>query len=112
VRATAGVAEAAGSIFTPGTFLRINGTRLTTGGAPAFVASLSPPRFNSFKAVKGRFPATPGELAIDEATAERANLKLGQQMVVAGSAPARRYTIVGITQFGVGSPSAARAPRS
>src|ERR1035437_10069682 len=35
VRATAGVAEAAGSIFTPGTFLNVDGKRLTTGGAPA-----------------------------------------------------------------------------
>ncbi|HEX7609952.1 MAG TPA: FtsX-like permease family protein, partial [Solirubrobacteraceae bacterium] len=102
VRATSGVAEAAGSIFTPGTFLRTNGTRLTTGGAPAFVASLTSPRFNSFKAVRGHFPATADELAIDEATAERANLKLGQQMIVAASAPAKRYTIVGITQFGGG----------
>jgi putative ABC transport system permease protein len=102
VRATSGVAEASGSIFTPGTFLRTNGKRLTTGGAPAFVASLAPPRFNSFRAVKGRFPATADELAIDEATAERANLKLGQQMIVAASAPAKRYTIVGITQFGGG----------
>src|ERR1035437_8448636 len=102
VRATAGVAEAAGSIFTPGTFLNVDGKRLTTGGAPAFVGSLSSPRFNSFKAVKGRFPANAEELAIDEATAERAKLKLGQQMIVAGSAPAKRYTIVGITQFGGG----------
>src|ERR1035437_11028318 len=41
-------------------------------------------------------------ISIDEATAERAKLKLGQQMIVAGSAPAKRYTIVGITQFGGG----------
>src|ERR1035437_2460531 len=110
VRATEGVAEAAGSIFNPGTILtgdgkhptNGDGNRLTTGGAPAFVGSLSSPRFNSFKAVKGRFPANAEELAIDEATAERAKLKLGQQMIVAGSAPAKRYTIVGITQFGGG----------
>ena len=36
VRATPGVAEAAGSIFTPGTFLDMHRKRLTTGGAPAF----------------------------------------------------------------------------
>jgi putative ABC transport system permease protein len=41
-------------------------------------------------------------VAIDEATAERASLKLGQQMILAGSAPAKRYTIVGITKFGGG----------
>jgi putative ABC transport system permease protein len=102
VRATPGVAEAAGSIFTPCTFLDVHGKRLTTGGAPAFVASESPKRFESFKAVHGRFPVNAGEVAIDEATAKRHNLKLGQQMIVAGSAPAKRYTIVGITRFGGG----------
>jgi putative ABC transport system permease protein len=102
VRATPGVAEAAGSIFTPGTFLDVHGKRLTTGGAPAFVASESPKRFESFKAVHGRFPVNADELAIDEATAKRHNLELGQQMIVAGSAPAKRYTIVGITRFGGG----------
>jgi putative ABC transport system permease protein len=103
VRRTPGVAEAAGSIFTPGTFLDVNGKRLTTGGAPAFVASEAPARFNSFTAVHGGFPSSAGQLAIDEATADRAKLKLGQQMLVAGgSAPAKRYTIVGITKFGGG----------
>jgi putative ABC transport system permease protein len=102
VRATPGVAEAAGSIFTPGTFLDVHGKRLTTGGAPAFVASESPKRFESFKAVHGRLPVNADEVAIDEATAKRHNLKLGEQMIVAGSAPAKRYTIVGITRFGGG----------
>jgi putative ABC transport system permease protein len=102
VRATPGVAEAAGSIFTPGTFLDVHGKRLTTGGAPAFVASESPKRFESFKAVHGRFPVNADEVAIDEASAKRHSLELGQQMIVAGSAPAKRYTIVGITRFGGG----------
>src|SRR5258708_5562776 len=102
VRATPGVAEAAGSIFTPGSFLDTKRKRLTFGGAPAFISSEVPARFESFKPIKGLFPATADEVAIDEATANRANLKLGQQMIVAGSAPAKRYTIVGITRFGGG----------
>ena len=102
VRATSGVLEADGSIFTPGTFLNSKGEALTTGGAPAFVGSLSPPRFNSFTAVKGHFPSGPSEVAIDEATANRASLHLGQQMLIAASAPVSRYTIVGITRFGGG----------
>ncbi len=102
VRATPGVAEAAGSIFSPATFLRVNGKRLTSGGAPQFVSSELPKRFESFNAVHGRFPTSADELAIDEATAERANLKLGEQILVAGSVPAKRYTIVGIIKFGGG----------
>jgi putative ABC transport system permease protein len=76
--------------------------RLTTGGAPAFVVSQVPERFESFNVVKGRFASTADEVAIDEATAERANVKLGQRIIVAGSAPARTYTVVGFVRFGGG----------
>ena len=99
VRAVPGVAEASGGIFSLGTFLDVHGKRLTVGGAPAFVAAEAPKRFESFSPIAGRFPAGANEVAIDQATAERANLKMGQQIVVAGSAPARRYTIVGIVKF-------------
>ncbi len=102
VRATPGVAAASGSIFTPGTFLDSHGKRVTTGAAPAFIGSAQPSRFESFTAVHGHFPRGASEVAIDEATAERGHLKLGQEMIVAGSAPARRYTIVGILKFGGG----------
>jgi putative ABC transport system permease protein len=99
VRSVPGVAEASGEIFSVGTFLDVHGKRLTTGGAPAFVASVAPKRFESFSPIAGRFPANANELAIDQATAERASLKLGEQMQVAGSVPAKRYTIVGIVKF-------------
>jgi putative ABC transport system permease protein len=99
VRAIPGVALVAGGIFTPGTFLNLQGKRLTTGGAPAFVGSEVPAPFNSFSPIGGRFAANAEEVAIDQATAERANLKVGEQMLIAGSAPAKRYTIVGILKF-------------
>jgi putative ABC transport system permease protein len=102
VRAVPGVAEAAGGIFTPGAFLDLNRKRLTSGGAPAFIAGELPKRFESFSPVKGRFPLSAGEVAIDEATAARHGLRIGQRMIVAGAAPARRYTIVGILKFGGG----------
>ncbi len=102
VRATAGVGEASGSIFSVGTLLSVEGKRLSTGGAPAFVASVVPKRFESFTVVHGRFPLAADEVAIDESTAEREGLKLGEQMLVAGAAPAKRYTIVGITKFAGG----------
>ncbi len=100
VRSVPGVAEASGSIFEFAALLDTHGKRLTTGGAPAFVASVVPKRFESFSPVSGRLPAGAGEAAIDQFTAERTSLKLGRQIVVAGSAVARRYTIVGIVQYG------------
>ncbi|HEX3911591.1 MAG TPA: FtsX-like permease family protein [Solirubrobacteraceae bacterium] len=102
VRKVPGVAEAAGGIFTPGAFLDLKRKHLTTGGAPAFIASELPKRFESFNPIQGRFPSSSSEVAIDEATAGRHGLKLGQQMIVAGAAPAKRYTIVGIVKFGGG----------
>ncbi len=100
VRGVPGVAEAYGSIFTIVTLLDTAGKRLTTGGAPSFVATVVPKRFESFTPISGRFPTGAGEVAIDQFTQERKGLKLGEQIVVAGSAAARRYTIVGVVQYG------------
>jgi putative ABC transport system permease protein len=103
VRATPGVAQATGTIFAPGTLLNTKRERLTTGAAPALVASELPARFEAFEAVQGRRPSGPDEVAIDQATAERHSLKLGQQVIVAGAAVAKRYTIVGILKFAGGA---------
>jgi putative ABC transport system permease protein len=102
VRKVPGVAKAAGGIFTTATFLDVNRKRLTNGGAPAFVASLVPQPFESFKPIEGRFPRGAGEVAIDQATSERSDLKVGGAMLIAGRAPAKRYAIVGIVKFGGG----------
>jgi putative ABC transport system permease protein len=102
VRATPGVAQAAGSIFSLATFLDTHGKRLTTMHAPAFVGTVLPKRFESFSPVKGRFPTGPGEVAVDQATAERGKLALGGQMLIAGRAPVKRYLIVGILTFAGG----------
>ncbi len=102
VRGVPGVAKAAGGIFTTATFLDVKHKRLTSGGAPAFVAGLVPAPFESFKPIEGRYPQGPNEVAIDQATSERSNLKVGGAMLVAGRAPAKRYAIVGIVKFGGG----------
>jgi putative ABC transport system permease protein len=102
VRRTPGVAEAAGSIFTNGTFLDTHRKRVTSGFAPAFIASTVPARFESFTPIAGGFPASSTQVAIDEATAERGGLHIGQQLIVAGSAATGRYTIVGVLRFGGG----------
>ncbi len=99
VRATPGVAVAAGGILTPVSLLSGSGTRL---GAHSynFAVSLVPPPFESFSVAAGHFPATAGQVAVDEATATNDHLKLGDPLVVAGAAPAHRYTVVGLLRFG------------
>ncbi len=99
VRSVPGVALASGSVFSTATFLNLHGKRLTTGAAPAFVASEGPPRFESFSPISGRFPTNATEVALDQATAQRANLKVGDRIRIAGSALAQTYTIVGIVKF-------------
>jgi putative ABC transport system permease protein len=99
VRAVPGVGKADGGIFTPGTFLSTSGKRLTSKNAPAFVASEEPEPFKAFTPVQGRFARNADEVALDEATAERENLKVGERMQIASLAPVKRYTIVGIVKF-------------
>jgi putative ABC transport system permease protein len=99
VRAVPGVAAAAGAISSRAALLSTGGKRLTSGGAPSIVDALQPPRFEAFTATQGHLPRTAGEVAIDQASAARNHLRLGQQIVIAGRLPARRYTIAGITKF-------------
>ena len=99
VRAVPGVAAASGSISSQAALLTTSGKRLTSGGAPGRVDALQPPRFEAFTATQGQLPRTAGEVAIDQASAERNHLRLGQQIVIAGRLPARRYTIAGIAKF-------------
>jgi putative ABC transport system permease protein len=99
VRGLPGVAAASGGVSSTATLLTMSGKRLSSGGAPSLVAGEQPPRFESFTAAKGHLPFAADEVAIDQATAEREHLKLGQQLVVAGRAPARRYTISAVAKF-------------
>jgi putative ABC transport system permease protein len=99
VRAVPGVAAASGAISSRATLLTTGDHRLTSGGAPSLVDALQPPRFESFTAARGHLPSAADEVSIDEATAGREHLRLGQRLVIAGRAPARTYTISGIAKF-------------
>jgi putative ABC transport system permease protein len=99
VRAVPGVAAASGGVQTRATLLTTADKRITSGAAPSLVSALQPPRFESFTAAKGHLPTGPGEVAIDQSTAGREDLKLGQRIVIAGRAPARTYTLSGIAKF-------------
>jgi putative ABC transport system permease protein len=98
VRRVPGVAVAAGEVFAIATLFDAHGKRLNTS-APSFAASLLPPRFEDFSAVAGTLPTNAGSVAIDEATAQRESLKVGQRLRVAGATAAASYRIVGILRF-------------
>ncbi len=98
VRAVPGVAAASGDISTRATLLTTSGKRISSA-APSLVDAVQPPRFESFTAAQGHLPDAADELAIDQATAKREHLRVGEQLVIAGAAPARHYTISGIAKF-------------
>ena len=98
VRGVPGVAAASGDVSTRATLLTTAGKRISST-APSVVDAVQPARFEAFTAVQGHLPDAAGEMAIDLATAKREHLSVGSQLVIAGAAPARRYTISGIAKF-------------
>jgi putative ABC transport system permease protein len=109
VRAVPGVAAASGGISTRATLLTAGHKRISSSHSPSLIAAVQPPRFESFTAAIGHLPETAREMAIDQSTANREHLKVGERVVVAGRAPARTYTISGIAKF-AGSESFATPP--
>jgi putative ABC transport system permease protein len=97
VQRVPGVALAAGEVFSTAS-LFVDGKRINKS-APSFVGSTLPSRFENFSAVSGTLPQNGGEVAIDQATAQRYALHVGEQMRVAGSASAATYRIGGIVKF-------------
>lgn len=100
VRGVDGVSQAAGSIFTTGAILDGEGDSIGGGFAPRFISSLLPERFETLEYVEGRTPSSPGEVSLDKAAADRAEVELGDEIQLIGSGPAESFRLVGITQLG------------
>jgi putative ABC transport system permease protein len=98
VRAVPGVAVAGGEVFSQATLLDAQGKRLNTR-APSFVASTLPARFENFSAASGTLPRNGGDVAVDQATAQRAGLRPGELLRVAGASATGTYRISGIAKF-------------
>ena len=95
------VAEAEGGVFDQAVAFDAEGERLGGTNSPSFVASVSPSgRFQASEAERGRLPRTPGEAAIDVATAERKNLELGDTILVQGEQGRTPLRLVGLTTLG------------
>lgn len=100
VRANPDVDHAQGAVFDVATVLGKDGERIGAGGAPNFISSTAEyPRFEGATAAQGRFPRTPGEAAIDLATAKKQDFEIGDEVSVQGAAPRKDYRIVGFTQI-------------
>lgn len=76
----------------------------SAGGSPSLLFAVGDRRFNTLTLVRGRWP-NGFEIALDQSTVSRHNLRLGQRLAVVTSNHAlRTFTIAGVTRFGsVGS---------
>jgi putative ABC transport system permease protein len=100
VKSVPGTSLVAPSVFDVVSILDKKGKPLQTGGAPNFVASNVPDRFNPFRYVEGRPPRKNGEMAIDKFTADRHHFKIGDTIGIAGRGRAQRFRLVGIAKYG------------
>jgi len=100
VQGTPGVAAAEGEIGDTVTLFDAHDKQLGGSSGPTLLFSRpSIPRFRTLTIVKGHEPQG-NELLIDEHSASKYALHLGQVVGVVGAGPLEHFTIVGITRFG------------
>jgi putative ABC transport system permease protein len=105
VRQVEGVEVASGSVQDLQTkLLRPDGEAIDTGNSPAFAFGVETgpevDRFNPLDLVEGRWAAGPGEVVVDEGTADDEKLMIGDRIGVAARGPAEQFEIVGIAKYG------------
>ena len=95
-----GVRQASGEIFSQGAILDEEGDSVGGGFAPQFIASTSPKIFEAVTYPQGHPPRTDRETTLDEAAAERADLGLGDTILLSAERRAVPFQIVGLTKLG------------
>lgn len=105
VESTPGVREAAGAIFSLGAFFTADNEKIGNKFAPKFISSTLPENLESLTYVEGRMPRGPGEASLQKATADDADLKLGDRIKLIGQGNLETFRLVGLTQLGSGSAS-------
>ena len=101
VRQVAGVAAAEGSVDGEAQIIGKDGKAIVYGGAPnlGFSIANGDSVFNPLTLTTGQWPG-PGDVAIDEATADKENFAIGQVVGVQGDGPVERLRISGFFRFG------------
>jgi putative ABC transport system permease protein len=100
VKSTKGVGAVSGGVDDLATVFNKNGKRANKGGAPALLFSSSPKPFTPLTYAQGRPPANANEVTLDESTARKNHLKVGDTVLIGGKLPAKRYRISGLARFG------------
>ena len=108
IRALPGVAEAEGSIndivgnSTQAKLIDREGDPIQSSGNPTFGFGFHPSaeRFNPMKLVEGDWAAGPGQIVIDQETAESKDFALGDTIRASAQGPVRPFRITGIASYG------------
>jgi putative ABC transport system permease protein len=101
VRRVPGVEKAAGGVYySPVSFVDAQGDRLGQGLSPEFVTSTAPKPFDTLTYTEGHPPRNASEVSIDESTADREGLEIGDTLRIAGEAGVKSFRIVGIQRLG------------
>ena len=106
IRATPGVARAAGAIFdfsgnSPyAIVVGPNGKKIS--GDPSFVMGFKPEdeQFNPLRLREGRWAAGDGEVVLDASTADGHGVEIGDTLKIAALTPSAPFKVVGIGRFG------------
>ena len=101
VREVSGVGAAEGSVDGEAQIIGKDGKAIVYGGAPnlGFSIANGDSVFNPLTLVQGDWPGS-DEVAIDEATADKENFRIGQVVGVQGDGPVERLRISGFFRFG------------
>ena len=101
VKALPDVKAAIGGVGGEAQLIGKNGKAIVFGGAPNLGFSVDPtqPAFNSLTLVGGQWPK-PGEVVIDESTAGKKDITIGQQIGVQAQGPVEQFRVSGLVKFG------------
>jgi putative ABC transport system permease protein len=105
VERTPGVRQAAGAIFSLGAFFTADNEKIGNKFAPKFISSTLPKSLESLTYVDGHLPRGPGEASLQKATADDADLKLGDRIKLISQGKLETFRLVGLTQLGSGGAS-------
>jgi putative ABC transport system permease protein len=100
VRRVPGVESAVGSVFGTLRLVSKDGKPLGREGVGASVDRSGDQRLNPLELLGGHWPDGAGELAIDESTAKKEGLGVGETIAAFADGPVRRYRISALVRFG------------
>jgi putative ABC transport system permease protein len=100
VESVSGVKEAEGSVSGDVNLLDRKGKPITSNGPPTIAVSSGSETFDPLTYVEGAQPKSDDQVVIDKGTADKYDWKVGDEVTVAGRAPAKAYTISGVARLG------------